>query len=157
MVIPHLALARQLPDGSRAVRTERVCLDFAVVNALGPDHWRRTLAGAGQAAEAYDAAKRRRHRTETRCREQGLAFTPVILKQPGGMSKTAYAVLRAIAAAVVGQEGRLSTAVRREMRHRLAIIRARTTASAITRRRQGDPPVQPWRAAMKAARILEEV
>ena len=38
LVIAHLAFARQLPDGSRAVRAERVCLDVAVVHALGPGH-----------------------------------------------------------------------------------------------------------------------
>ena len=38
LVIPQLALVRELPDGSRAVRTKKVCSDFAIVNALGPGH-----------------------------------------------------------------------------------------------------------------------
>lgn len=47
LVIPHLAFARQLPDGSRAVPAERVCLDFAVVKALGPGHWGTTAGSEG--------------------------------------------------------------------------------------------------------------
>ena len=58
LVIPSLALAQQLPDRSRAVRTERVCFDFAVVNALGPGHWAETAVCSGRAAEGYDEQKR---------------------------------------------------------------------------------------------------
>ena len=36
--IPALALVRHLPDGSRVIRAETVCFDFAVINAMGPDH-----------------------------------------------------------------------------------------------------------------------
>ena len=35
LCIPALALARVLPNGARAVRTEPVCMDIAVINALG--------------------------------------------------------------------------------------------------------------------------
>ena len=45
LVVPNLALARQQPDENRAVRSERVCLHFAVINALGPDHWAQTVHG----------------------------------------------------------------------------------------------------------------
>ena len=76
LVLPSLALARQLPNGSRAVRTERICFDFAVVNALGPDHWSRTAIASGNAAEEYDSSKRRRSNIEERCRAQGLTFYP---------------------------------------------------------------------------------
>ena len=68
LVIPHLALATHLPDGSRAVRAEKVCFDFAVINALGPGHWADTALAAGLPSETYDEEKRRRGRTEERCR-----------------------------------------------------------------------------------------
>ena len=63
LVIPSLALAQEHPDGSRAVRTERICFDFAVVNVLGPSHWARTAAQCGGAAEDYDTHKRRHNHT----------------------------------------------------------------------------------------------
>ena len=47
LCIPALALARVLPNGARAVRTEPVCMDIAVINALGQDHWRHTAVRAG--------------------------------------------------------------------------------------------------------------
>ena len=54
LIIPSLALARELPDGSRAVCTERICLDFEVVNALGSNHWSQTAVKGGMAAEDED-------------------------------------------------------------------------------------------------------
>jgi hypothetical protein len=51
LVIPNLALAQRLPDGGRAVRTEPICFDFAVINALGSGHWSET---------ARDSARRLR-------------------------------------------------------------------------------------------------
>ena len=38
LCLPALTLSRRLPDGARAVRTEPVCFDFAIINALGPGH-----------------------------------------------------------------------------------------------------------------------
>ena len=56
LCIPALALARVLPNGARAVRTEPVCMDIAVINAPGQDHWRHTAVRAGSAADVYSAA-----------------------------------------------------------------------------------------------------
>ena len=47
LCIPALALARVLPNGARAVRTEPICMDIAVINALGQDHWRHTAGPSG--------------------------------------------------------------------------------------------------------------
>ena len=63
LCIPALALSRLLPNGSRAVRTEPVCFDFAVINALGQKHHAETASGPGRAAEAYDRRKRARQNT----------------------------------------------------------------------------------------------
>ena len=38
LCVPALALARVLPKGARAFRTGPICLDIAVINALGQDH-----------------------------------------------------------------------------------------------------------------------
>ena len=121
LVMPHLALARVLPDGSCAVRTERVCLDFAVINALGSTHWADTSAEGGRACESYDAAKRTRNRAEARCAERGLTLWPVVFEQQGGTSRRADAAIRGVARAVGDREARDEATVRREMRHRVAV------------------------------------
>ena len=134
LVVPQLALATLLPDGSRRATTEKVCLDFAVINALGPSHWSETATGSGVAAEAYDAFKRRRNDTEARCREQGLTFCPVVFEQQGGRSKKADAVIRSIADAIGGREGLEASSVKRSFDHRLAVTLARCGANMIARR-----------------------
>ena len=151
LVIPHLALATVLPDGSRAVRAERVCFDFAVVNALGPDHWADTALAPGLPSETYDQDKRRRNRTEERCRALGLAFRPVVFEQQGGMSKGADAAFRAVAATVAQKEGLEPAAVRREMLHRVAVLLARGCATRLARRRaRVHRGKAEWRAAVVA-------
>ena len=135
LVIPHVTLARFLPDGSRAVRAARVCFDFEVINALGPSRWADTATAPGLAAESCDEQKRQRNRTEERCRERGLQFRPVVFEAQGGMSKGADAAVRAVAAAVASREGRETAGVRREMLHRIAVILARGCATRIARRR----------------------
>ena len=47
LVIPNMVFARKLLDGSRAIKAERVCLDMAVINALGPRHWVETAQEGG--------------------------------------------------------------------------------------------------------------
>ena len=136
LVIPNLALATELPDGGRAVRTERICFDFAVINALGPDHWSRTTIGSGEAAESYDGRKRRHNGTEARCREQGLLFWPIVFEQQGGCSKAADKATRAIAKAVAEREGRKESVVREEFRQIIAVILARSGAAMIKRRQR---------------------
>ena len=49
--IPALALAQVLPSGATAIRTEPICLDIAVLNALGQDHWRHTAVRQESAAD----------------------------------------------------------------------------------------------------------
>ena len=81
LVIPHLALARQLPNGRRAIRTEKVCFDFAIINALGQGHWSETAISGRRAAETYEDTHKRRHQnTEARCQAEGLRFWPVVLE-----------------------------------------------------------------------------
>jgi len=136
LIVPQLALAMLLPDGSRRVTTEKVCLDFAVVNALGPGHWSETATGSGAAAEAYDLQKRRRNNTEARCRDQGLVFCPVVFEQQGGRSKGADAVIRSIADAIGAREGVEASSVKRSFEHRLAVTLARCGADMIARRQR---------------------
>ena len=149
LVIPSLALARELPDGSRAVRTERVCFDFAVVNALGPDHWSATASGSGGAAEQFDQRKRRNNQTEAKCRQAGLSFWPMVFEQQGGKSKAADAATRAISEAVAEKEGRKAATIRHELNNRVAILLARAAAAMIARRQAG--PSRPEQSALAAA------
>jgi hypothetical protein len=156
LVIPQLALARELPDGSRAFRTEKVCFDFAIVNALGPGHWSQTAGASGSAAEQYDQQKRRRNNTETRCRERRLAFWPVVFEQQGGRSKAAHAAIVALAEAVGNREGCEAATIRHEINQRLAVLLARSTASMIARRQRGGPRIPtPWARAVAESAMLE--
>ena len=156
LVIPHLTSARRLPDGSRAIRTERVCLDFTVVNALGQGHWSQTALGGGQAAEAYDLTKRQRKNVEQRCTDAGLRFWPVVFEHQGGMSKAADSAARAVAKAVAIQERRDEHTVRNEMLQRISVILARSNPFRIWRRRQRRTMGHPlWAAAGAQAQLLQ--
>ena len=134
LCIPALALAQRLPDGSRAVRTEPVCFDFAVINALGRGHWADTAAAPGRAAERYDTSKRTHRDTERLCREAGYRFWPVVHEIQGGMAKAADAATRAISEAVAEREGRDTASVRQEFLSRIAVLVARCSARAIRKR-----------------------
>ena len=115
LCIPALALSRVLPDGSRAVRTEPVCFDFAVINALGPDHWGDTAAAPGSAADKYGNGKKTRNNTERLCAEVGYSFWPVVHEVQGGTAKEADAAIRAIASTIAERESREHGAIRREL------------------------------------------
>ena len=134
LCIPALALSRLLPDGSRAVRTEPVCFDFAVINALGQKHHAETASGPGRAAEAYDRRKRARQNTEQACLQAGFRFWPVVHEVQGATSKAADAAVRAIAGAVAAKEGREQAAVKKELLERVALVITRSSARAIRKR-----------------------
>ena len=134
LCIPSLTLSKRLPDGSSAVRTEQVCLDFAVINALGPTHWAATALGSSTAANLYDGHKRRRNGTEDKCRQANLQYWPVVHEAQGGMSKGADAAMRAIADAIAASEGRDADVVRTEMAGRIAVWLARCNAASIKKR-----------------------
>ena len=149
LCIPALTLARELPDGSRAVRTERVCFDFGNINGLGQGHWANTATVGGLAADSYDEQKRRRNQTEQRYREVGLQYRPVIHETQGGMSKGADAAMRAITQTVAANEHKSVSSVRSEMQSRIAVMLARCNAHAIRQRRsKAQGTAQPW--AIKA-------
>ena len=118
--------------------TERVCLDFGVIDALGPGHWRHTAVGGGLAADRYDEPERIRNDTERVCNEAGLQYRPVIHEAQGGTSKQADAVIRAIAGAVAAVEGKDATTIRSEMLARISVVQARCNAQAIHQRKHKD-------------------
>ena len=143
--MPNIALARFLPDGSRSIRTERVCLDIAVVNALGQGHWGETAAGGGRPCELYAESKLRRNNAESRCADHGLALRPMVFEQQGAMTKIAATTNAGIARAVAGREVRLEADVRSQFRFRLAVVIVRCVAARVARRvcrRAADRP--PW-------------
>ena len=133
------------------------CLDLAIINALGPNHWAQTALQEGSAAEAYDVFKRTRKDTEARCEQQGLRFWPVVMEHQGGMAKAADEAFSAIAKTVAMKETKEQAAIKREMLERLAVILARCTAQRIARRstlanrRLWEPAV--YRAAAAAAHL----
>ena len=154
LCLPALALARRPPDGSRAVRTEPVCFDFAVVNALSQSHWAETAVSPGGAAEAYDARKRSLRQTERVCQQAGYRFWPVVHEIQGGMAKAADAAARAIAEAVAGREERDAPNVRRELLARVAVVVARSAARAIFKRSRPRQTATSSRSATVVAEAL---
>ena len=127
----------RLPDGSQQTSCRKVALDFAVINALGQGHRDATLREAGAAAEAYSRRKRLHLDTAKKCHDAGVYFMPVVLEAQGGMSGEAAGVFHRIAAAVADLEGTKAKKVEEELMQHLALIRARSNASAIARRRAG--------------------
>ena len=134
LCIPALALARVLPNGARAVRTEPVCMDIAVINALGQDHWRHTAVRAGSAADVYSAAKATRNDISNKCWAAGYRFWPIVHEIQGGMAKDAHAAMRAICEAVGKKENTDATTVRVEFLSRLAVVTTRAATRAVQKR-----------------------
>jgi hypothetical protein len=154
LCVPALVLAQKLPDGSRAVRTEPVCFDFAVINALGANHWAGTCESPGQAAEKYAADKCARNSTESLCMAAGYRFWPVIHEAQGGSAKAADAAQRAIADAVAEAEGRSSASVHKEMRERIALVTSRCFAKAIAKRTPVPAVATPaWSTALLLSKL----
>ena len=158
LCIPALALARVLPNGARAVRTEPVCMDIAVINALGQDHWRHTAVRAGSAADVYSAAKATRNDISNKCWAAGYRFWPIVHEIQGGMAKDANAAMRAICDAVVKKENTDATTVRVEFLGRLAAVTTRAATRAVqkrtTKKRTGtasDLPAMTVRQVLRAA------
>ena len=134
LCIPALALARVLPNGAIAVRTEPVCMDIAVINALGLDHWRHTAIRAGSAADVYSAAKATRNDISNKCWAAGYRFWPIVHEIQGGMAKDADAAMRAICDAVGKKENTDATTVRVEFLGRLAAVTTRAATRAVQKR-----------------------
>ena len=96
LCIPALALAQVLPNGAIAVRTEPICLDIAVINALCQHHWRHTAVRPGSAADTYSAAKATRNDISSKCWAAGYRFWPTVHEIQGGKAKGADAAMRSI-------------------------------------------------------------
>ena len=73
--------------------------------------------------------------TAKKCRDAGVLFMPVVLEAQGGMSRDAAGIVHKISAAVAEMEHTDTAKVREEFLQHLALIRTRSNASAIARRR----------------------
>ena len=71
------------------------------------------------------------------CNQAGYRFWRVVHEVQGGVSKSADAAMRAIAAAVAIREQRDPGAVRAELADRIAVVIARSSARAIRKRAAG--------------------
>ena len=151
LCLSALTLARRLPDGSRAVRIEPVCFDFAVINALGQGHRSEMAAGSGSAAEAYDQQKRTHLQTERLCAEAGYRFWPVVFETQGGISKAATEAIQAISEALAEREHREPALVRREFKARIAVLMARSAVRSIRKRERPRTGIRtPWMDAVES-------
>ena len=159
LCIPALALARVLPNGARAVRTEPVCMDIAVINALGQDHWRHTAVRAGSSADVYSTAKATRNDISKKCWAAGYRFWPIVHEFQGGMAKGADAAMRAICAAVEEKENTDAMTVRVEFLGRLAAVTTRAATRAVqkrtTKKRTGTAPDLPAMTVRQVMRAVE--
>ena len=124
--VPALALARVLPNGDRAIRTEPICLDIAVINARGQDHCRHTATRSGSAADSYSVAKAARNDISNKCWAAGYRFWPVVHEIQGGMAKGADAAMK--------RESMDAATLRVEFMGRLAAVITRTATRAVQKR-----------------------
>ena len=113
---------------------EPICLDKAVINALGQDHWRHTAIQPGSAADSYSAAKAARNDISNKCWAAGYHFSPDVHEIQGGMAKGADAAMRAICGAVEKREGMDAATVPVEFVGRLAAVITRTATRAVQKR-----------------------
>ena len=122
-----------LPEQAGAPPCRRHALDFAVVNPLG-------ISNMGQAqgqveplatATAYAERKRNHNRTAQRCREEGIAFRPMVIEAQGGIEKTAAATFHLIALAVAAAEGKELATVKNEMLQRISLELVRSSVRAV--------------------------
>ena len=134
LCIPALALAQVLPNGARGIRTEPICLDIAVINALGQDHWRHTAVRPGSAADIYSAAKAARNDISNKCWAAGYHFWPIVHEIQGGMAKGADAAMRLICEAVGKRENTDAVTLRVEFMGRLAAAITRAATRAVQNR-----------------------
>ena len=82
-------LLDRLPDGSIQGAPRPLALDFAVINAQGPNHWDASWGAPGGAAEGYALHKRKHQNTEQLCTDAGLLCQPIVLEAQGGHSRAA--------------------------------------------------------------------
>ena len=113
-----------------------MCLDIAVINALGANHWQRTFQEPGRAAADYSDRKRRFQDTARKCRDAGVDFIPLVFEHQGGTTPEGTAVLHAISAAVATAEAREAAEVREELLGKIAVVLARANVRAVVRRRR---------------------
>ena len=128
----RVALAQVLPNG--AIRTEPICLDMAVICALGQDHWRHTAVRRGSAADIYSTAKAPRNDFSNKCWAAEVPLLPIVHEIHGGMAKGADAAMRP--SVKLWGEGRTRDAVtvRLELVGRLAAVITRTSTRAVQKR-----------------------
>ena len=129
------AFPRALPDGSQVRRHPRIAFDFAIINALGRQHWEKALDEPGLAVEAYAQKKRRHQDTARKCDQLGIWFQPLVFDAQGGMTSETAGVLHQLANAVAHAENLQLAACKEDMLQRFAVIVDRASARAILRRR----------------------
>ena len=149
-------LVQSLPDGSRPVGPNKVALDFAIINALGPGHWNETSRKPGSAAEAYADHKRGYLDTASKCEAAGVRFQPMVFEAQGGMTAEAGAIIHAIAGAVASAEGGDQLKIRGEIFEKLSLLIMRANARRIGRRRLRVSNGSAAVAAAAAARVVQE-
>ena len=157
LVCTASAFPRVLPDGSQGHRQPRIAFDFAVINALGRDHWVKTSDTPGSAVEAYAEKKRSHQDTAKKCDDAGVLFQPLVFDAQGGMTTEAGVVIHQLASALASAENLQPSVCKEEMMQKFALIISRAGAKSVLRRRQGPELVgeTACRRACSEATVLE--
>jgi hypothetical protein len=135
LVCHRTGLFKGLPGGDSAVRSGKVALDFAIVNALGQGHFDDTAQKPLRAAVCYSMRKSLHLNTKALCEQAGISFEPMVFETQGGVEPRAAAILHRIAGAVAKVEAAELSTIKSQMLQNLAIIIARGAANMVNRRR----------------------
>ena len=128
--------ARGRRDADDGGRVQRVALDVKVINALGADHFDRTLQSSQSALAAYRDGQMGHLDTFAQCAARGIRYEPMVFSAQGGCETHAEGILHQVAQAVADAEGISKSAVKADMMEQLARSLARSVARAIVRRRR---------------------
>jgi hypothetical protein len=114
---------------------ERLALDIKVINALGAGHADPTSTDPLEVMEKYHEQACALGGTERLCRQQGIAYRPVVFTAQGGMGRHAEAIVTRISEAIAAKECADPGTIKAELVERISCELARQTAAAVCRRR----------------------
>ena len=128
-------------------------LDFAVTAPQRQEYLREASLEALAAAGKYSAHKRDYKGTEAACRDQGIAFLPMVAEASGAWAPEALKVLRQMAAAAAARRGTTTGAELARALECTSVCVRRAHARAVLKRR-GEPQGTAVSAQQEAGAVL---
>ena len=128
--------------------------DFAITSGMRTDMLASSAANGAAAAIAYEQVKRSFLDTESRCREEGLSFVPIVMEAHSGTwGPTARKVWRTLAKAISTISGEDADLEAERCLQSLSVTLHRETARSILRRAG---PGSTFSSAASSAQILAQ-